>query len=124
MKAGDYVYLKSGTYIAGGSLYRAKIEACTATSRISNQETITEFDNNAVVNVFPNPTKELVTITSVNSIIKSIMVTSIEGKTFYTNHDINSNEYQLNASNYQNGIYILTVETTDAKIVIQKLIKN
>lgn len=34
------------------------------------------------------------------------------------------NSYQLDVSNYQNGVYIVTIETIDGTLFTQKLIKN
>lgn len=128
MKAGDFINLKSGTHIKSGSLYLGKIEACTATSKMSIQETkisaIESIESDSFITIYPNPTKENVTIASTSSKIKSMAVSSTEGKTFFINNSINNEQYVLDASNYQKGIYIITIETIDGKIVRQKLIKN
>jgi hypothetical protein len=123
MKAGNYVVLKAGSYIKAGSLYQAKIEACTASSRISNQDVVEEKVSN-LVRIFPNPTKGSINIVSENSNIKSIVVSSLEGKSYFVKNALNSNEYQIEATHFQDGIYIMIIETADGKITRQKLIKN
>jgi Secretion system C-terminal sorting domain len=130
MKAGDYINLKAGTHIKSGSSYLGKIEACTATSKVSFQRFVNpdgiknDEVSNAMITIYPNPTKENVTIASTNSKIKSIVVSSVDGKTCFLNSNINNEQFLLDASSYQNGIYIITIETIDGKIERQKLVKN
>jgi hypothetical protein len=127
MKAGGYIALKAGTYIKGGSLYLGRVETCTLTSKISPpQASFEELESNSsAISVSPNPTRESITITALDGgSIKSIVIASIEGKVVYLNTTLNSSEFQLDATSYKNGIYMLTVETLDGKIVRQKLIKN
>lgn len=124
-KAGDFIYMKPNTFIKAGSLYLAKIETCTSTSKSETQEPeYFEKEKGEILNIYPNPTNDLATISSLNSAIKSITISSIEGKIIYTNNAVNTNSYLLNVNNYKNGVFIVTIETIDGKTFRQKLIKN
>jgi hypothetical protein len=126
MKSGDYISFKPGTHIKAGSLLFGKIEACVvsaARASIQDKE-IDDFVKESVVSIYPNPTKDFVTIASVGSEIKSIVVSSLEGKTIFINNAVNNNEINIDMNFYQNGVYIVSVNTKDGVIVKQKLIKN
>ena len=124
MKAGDYVVLKAGTHIK--STYFGRIETCTSTSKVGNSLKINEaiVNSNEEVLVFPNPATDRVTISSFNTNLKSIFISTIDGKTFYIKNNIDSNTLEIDSSGYQNGVYIINIETKDGNIVRKKLIKN
>lgn len=122
MKAGDFIYLKSDTHIQGGSLYLAKIQGCENDKFLMNKENVIMVSDN--IKMYPNPTNDFITILSGKAILKSITVSSMDGKIVYINNAINKNSCQLNVVNYQNGIYIVAIETVDGKITKEKLIKN
>lgn len=128
MKAGDFIVMKTGTVIKSGSSYQAKIENCTATSRIASQdvkEIEVEKEKNNNISIFPNPTNSYFTISSPSSNIKSINIFSMEGKLIFTNKEnTNTNHQEIDISNYKDGIYLLTVTTDDEKTMKCKLIKN
>ncbi len=124
MKAGDYIALKPGTAIVAGTLFLAKIETCTSTSRISSSEknNFEEIENTDLT-IYPNPTSDIVTITTTDE-IKSIAILSMEGKVFYSNDSVNSKGYELNASNYQSGMYLIIIETKNGTVYRKKLVKK
>ncbi|SFB09416.1 Por secretion system C-terminal sorting domain-containing protein [Flavobacterium swingsii] len=121
MTAGNFIHLKPNSHIKSGSVFLAKIQSCV-TAKIAVQEA--EYIQNNGVVVYPNPTNELVTISSENAMIRSMIISSMEGKTVYESNIINAKSHQLNISNYKVGMYMLVVKTADGKITYQKLIKN
>lgn len=68
--------------------------------------------------VYPNPANQLITIESDNAIAE-IQLQSIDGKTIATA----ANTTQLNISNLNAGIYIITVKLSDNSIYTTKVIK-
>jgi hypothetical protein len=121
MKAGDFICLKPNTYIRGGSFYQAKIEQCTSTSKLAPELNKT-VEN--IINIFPNPTNGMATITTLNTSIKMISVVAIDGKMVYVDNNLNRADYQLDMTIYENGIYLIAIETTDGQTYFKKLIKD
>ncbi|WP_310556105.1 PKD domain-containing protein [Flavobacterium sp.] len=125
MKAGDFISLKSGTHIKSGSLFLGKTEACVAiATRISTQEKDNFNSKSSIINIYPNPTRDYVTIGSPTSILKSIIITSLEGKIIFTNNFVNNNQIDIDVKSYGNGLYIVSILTQDGIITNQKLLKN
>ncbi|WP_310556626.1 T9SS type A sorting domain-containing protein [Flavobacterium sp.] len=129
LKAGDYILLKgnTNTFVKAGSLFLAQIEDCEiSNSRIINpnfeKQRLDNRDSKSIITIYPNPSKEYVTIDSESSKIKSITISSMEGKIVFFNGIINNNSQEINMSNYQNGIYIVYIETFDGEISRQKLV--
>ena len=89
-----------------------------------NSHFINQGEVSQKIIIFPNPIQEEVNISSFESEIKSIMITTIDGKTIYYNNNINDFSYKLDSANYTKGIYIVNIETMDNNSVIQKIIKN
>ncbi len=123
LTAGDFIHLKPNTHIKSESVFLAKIQSCS-NAKIAIEESEFNYKQSNEVLVFPNPTNELLTISSKNAIIKSIIITSMEGKTVYTSNGVNIKSHQLNIGNYKGGMYMLFIETGDGKTIYQKLIKN
>ncbi len=73
--------------------------------------------------VYPNPPNSFVTISS-KAFINKIEVNSIDEKLILTKTNIKQENFELDISSFKKGIYILTIETKDRKIITKKLIKN
>lgn len=107
------------------SSFTASLVPCVQTSaRIIEEEIVKEKIIEDTVTLFPNPTKEIITISTKTSDLKRITICSIEGKIVFIQNIEKNNLYQLNVANYQNGIYLAIIETNDGKTHIEKLIKN
>lgn len=65
--------------------------------------------------IFPNPAREFVKISAGNR-MEQIIVTDITGRVVY-NETLSSFEHQLNTSNLDNGIYIMSILTEQGKMV-------
>lgn len=104
--------------------FTARIGPCTQTSARVSEEEIESFLEEEKITLFPNPTKESITISAKVNNLKKLTVYAIDGKMVF-NHDIEeANSFQLDVSNYQNGIYIAIIETDDGTIFKEKIIKN
>ena len=55
--------------------------------------------------------------------MKNVTVTSVEGKIIFSSV-AKGQTFELNVENYTSGIYILTIETEDGKVLAEKLIKR
>ena len=122
MKAGEYIYLKEGTYINAN--YLGKIEVCASANKIANENIVEEIKTKDAILIYPNPTNYNITITSEKEKIKSININSIEGKTFFVLPQVNSEILDIDTSNFQTGIYIINIEMLNGEKIRKKLIKN
>jgi len=92
--------------------YRPNIKVTITTASLSpNDEINNSFseNNNVTLSVYPNPTKDRVTIES-NGEIKSIEIYSITGAKVYSKPNISiSSSNEVDLSDFQNGVYVLVV---------------
>lgn len=128
LKAKDFIKLKPNTHIKSGSKLLAKIQPCTI---IQNKTSDLEEDKNNEliksyldITMYPNPSNSNVTFNSKVERINKITIFSLDGKQVINQLLNNLNEYQLNISNLENGIYLVNIETKEGKRHTQKLIKN
>jgi IgGFc binding protein/type IX secretion system substrate protein len=70
------------------------------------------------MNVYPNPTKDIIKIDTRNGevIIEKIEVIDIQGVVLMTILDINSTTEQVNLENLANGAYVIQITTNKAKV--------
>lgn len=131
LKAKDYIILKPNTQIKTGSKFHAKIQPCNLiqTGRYSNLDedikdnTAISIDSNNI-KMYPNPSNSILTFNSIKERINKITIVSLDGKQVINQLVNNLNEYQLNVSNLENGIYLVNIETKEGNTHTQKLIKN
>ncbi|MEM6684333.1 MAG: T9SS type A sorting domain-containing protein [Bacteroidota bacterium] len=100
------------TSIVNGSTSRA-----AASAESSLFENPNEISNE--IKIYPNPTKGILTIDVTND-IATIHINNLLGETIKT--QIQKNTVDL--SSLAKGVYILTVELTNGKIITKKIIKN
>jgi hypothetical protein len=81
---------------------------------------VSQFDASMVA-IYPNPTKNLVTITSDN-FIKTVGLYDLQGR-LLDSHNVESADFAMDISSRSRGIYLLKIETT-AGIKTEKLIKE
>lgn len=76
------------------------------------------------VTVYPNPTKDMVTI-SAKKTIKSVRFDNLSGATVktYQNRN-NTNECSIDISKIAQGVYLMQIELEGQQIITKKLIKN
>lgn len=78
--------------------------------------TTTDYNNN--ITVYPNPTNDKLFIESNNIVINKIEVFNVIGKCIYT-----SNNSNIDLGQYENGMYIIRLTTTEGNI-IKRVIKG
>lgn len=74
--------------------------------------------------IYPNPCKQShVTIESDFQLIKEIQLTNITGKQVYSKkYTIPENKKVVRLEDFQNGMYLLKIKTSDNKFVVKKFI--
>lgn len=78
-----------------------------------------ELTKNTNISVYPNPTSDIINISSENK-IESYKIISVDGKTIEENN-LTSN--QINVENLQEGTYLLKLKLAD-KVITKKFIKK
>jgi len=71
--------------------------------------------------IFPNPSFGLFTIQS-DITLDNISLLNLFGETVFSERDLNSGEYLLNATQYPEGIYFISVKTSTGKVTNHKII--
>lgn len=130
---GDY-YAESIFVAEEGVTYFIMIDGFDATDiggGISEGEFCIEVTNLTVsieeadrvqINMFPNPTKDLFTIQS-DQLIQSIVVTDLLGKQVHNNESVNTDNYIVDLSAFESGIYMVDM-IVDGKKYTQKVVKK
>ncbi|WP_339835779.1 T9SS type A sorting domain-containing protein [uncultured Flavobacterium sp.] len=67
--------------------------------------------------MYPNPSKEYSKITS-NEMIYSVNIFNTIGQKIKSFENINSNEFEINTSNFSNGLYMIVINKTISKKLI------
>jgi len=81
-----------------------------------------EFGQNQIIQVYPNPAADWVTITSSEWNIDALELLSAEGRVVRTlNNDNNSDAVLLNLEGIQTGVYMLRIQT-NGQVVLRKLL--
>lgn len=129
-KGGKSITFNPDSLISYGSDFSAYLENCffqrgtNTENSMEDEKSLLESEAGIKLNIYPNPTNGLVTIASADIKMSRLTIASIDGKITH-NVVLNSvNSYELNVSNYETGMYIVTVESTHGKIYSEKLIKN
>ncbi|MCF6308464.1 MAG: T9SS type A sorting domain-containing protein [Flavobacteriaceae bacterium] len=92
---------------------------------IYNYQTLNIDDvNQTIFNVFPNPSKNIIYISS-NTVIKNISIYEINGKliNYYNIDRINNNLIPINIENLHQGVYLLKLRI-ESRNYIKKIIKQ
>ncbi|MDA9056526.1 CotH kinase family protein [Flavobacteriaceae bacterium] len=98
-----------------------------AASWIAREDTIGNLSVNplqfgTLVSLSPNPVLDKLNIKIDKGEISSIKLWSVNGK-LYDIYNLNSQQFELDMSNFEDGLYLLQIQT-DSEIVVKKIIKN
>ena len=92
----------------------SELEVITETLEIPSEE-----ERIVKVNMYPNPATYKAVLKG--GFMEHIVVYDVDGG-FITESSVNSNEYELDVSQFQNGVYIVQVWMSDNKGIVKKLI--
>lgn len=123
LRAGTLIELKSNTHIKSGSLFLAKIGACTK-AKNGEQNVSDELSEDAALTIYPNPVRSFLTVSIDKMEMSKITVSNLEGKVITTYDAKKQTSMQLNFENYTPGVYTIIVETVDGQVFRDKIIKN
>jgi hypothetical protein len=79
-----------------------------------------DFQDNASVSVYPNPTSKFITISSSSVITKLTLVNQL-GAVLLENNAINTNTQSLDLSQYADGIYFLSIGMDNGQTMVKKI---
>lgn len=83
---------------------------------------IDEFKNNSTISLYPNPTNELLHITS-DEKIQKLEVTNITGQVLFS-ESVNDKTFQLQLQNFTEGIYFVKLLYANGMSLTKKVVKQ
>lgn len=89
----------------------------------SGISSVQEQENYLAVNISPNPANKEFTVTA-QEIISDVLITDIMGKIHFQSKLNNSNSVICSISDFNKGVYFVTIKTETGKIKTEKLIVN
>jgi hypothetical protein len=92
-----------------------------ANFNISTSSLEEKFDEKLVV--FPNPVSSELTIRSMDEILNEIKIYNLFGEQLILFNDLNTSEFKLNSSTFENGIYIVEIKLSNGNRSIKKITK-
>jgi subtilisin-like proprotein convertase family protein len=97
-----------------GSIEAWSLEICTAPIPTGINSTVIESN----VVLYPNPTSNVLNVSFGNiQVVEHVTLTDLQGKIIIQEKNITSNNLQLDLSNYNNGLYLLQVQSKeDSKV--------
>jgi polyhydroxybutyrate depolymerase len=78
-----------------------------------------ELKNIAHVEASPNPFKDFVILKSEKGLLKTIQIHNAIGQPVFYQSEINSGKFTVPTSDFQQGIYFITIETTEGNAVLK-----
>lgn len=133
-RAVSQINLKPGFHAKAGSVFTAHIVGCDAAGRpLRERKTakaadLEEFDNSSSIiknklRIVPNPSSSSTEISLEGLKMSSITVASLDGRTmFHRNENVDS--YKLDVSDFDNGIYMVTIIANDGQVITGKIVRE
>ncbi|MFL2579772.1 MAG: T9SS type A sorting domain-containing protein [Parvicellaceae bacterium] len=115
----------SGNVVGCGSETGMNGEGNTLIFEYDNQFVgIEEMHSQLLVNIFPNPTSNFISINSYDaSIITDLELTDLNGKTIQSSGGLNAQKVNMNL-NCSSGTYFIKVFLEDGRIIVKKIVLN
>ncbi len=98
------------------AVYENGMTSVAATAIIDNNWTNVTETEDANIEIYPNPAKDVVRLSMVNSQQSSVRIYNILGM-MIEEIEINSNETEINISDYTPGIYFFNIEGKTVKVI-------
>jgi pimeloyl-ACP methyl ester carboxylesterase len=113
-------WTENGSEVSNNSSYQFTVTANR--NLIANFQDNVSTDINKIekINIYPNPTNELINIANIPSNASYIQVFSIDGKLVHQ-HDINES---INISHLESGQYIIIIMSTDKALIYSERINK
>ncbi len=113
----ETIYLKQAGSKSGNQPHYGEI---VLNDGIANKEVVIDRG----VKLYPNPTKDILTIDFNGNVFKTLEVYSIDAKKILTQEVSSKNSAEVNLSQYPAGIYMVTLIDSNGKTYPNKVIKN
>lgn len=117
-----HTYIDKGTYTAKLYLFNECGTERILTKKADIKVGIDDISLSDGISIYPNPTKDEITISINNQIIKEISVVDITGKILFSKQ-VNGSNIQFNIGNLTSGIYTLHIKTNHSNYT-KKIIKE
>ena len=98
------------------AVYENGMTSVAATAIIDNNWTNVTETEDANIEIYPNPAKDVVRLSMVNSQQSAVRIYNILGM-MIEEIEINSNETEINISDYTPGIYFFNIEGKTVKVI-------
>lgn len=124
--AKNTIVLKPGFHGVNGSRFRGYIQDCPSdfVGRDADNSEKELSSNLEKLEIFPNPSSNLVTVALNNSLIQQISILSLDGRVMFDKVIGGVEKYEFSINDYKEGLYLVTVLANDGKILKSKLVKN
>jgi type IX secretion system substrate protein len=126
----EMIELMPDTHVASGSIFLGKVEDCGINPNLrpgngtSFNKTVDFKLTPDVLKVYPNPASDFAEIRLQGNTFGKVSITSMDGKLIFEKAVNRESSIKVDISGYINGLYIVTVETTDGGVLSEKIIKQ
>ena len=126
---GNSVLLKNGFKATEGAVFLGKVLPCAGNTRATSvavgftENQGTNEENQSIIQVFPNPTSDQVTVTSNQAIVFWELFNEI-GQTSSSAKVNHQKEFQVNLTQLKKGLYLIRFTMEDGTSNSQKIIKK
>ena len=86
--------------------------------------TVEEFEENRIINIFPNPSQDKIQITSEKTDMKTIDIFNIAGQLIYSEKIEAKRHVEINMYSFSSGMYFVKVTNTANEVFTKKIILN
>jgi len=128
--AGNSIVLKPGFNVRNGDIFRAHIEDCTSTSKISEEkdtslESTSLFEVKEILKTYPNPIENLLHIDSTEAIKGWTLTNQIGSVHLNGITDLNNQKKAtINTDHLAIGMYFLRVTLLSSEVITKIIIKE
>lgn len=126
---GNSVLLKNGFKATEGAVFLGKVLPCAGNARATSvavsftEDQGTNEENQSIIQVYPNPTSDQVTVTSSQAIVFWELFNEI-GQTSSSAKVNHQKEFKVNLSHLKKGLYLIRFTMEDGTSNSQKIMKK
>ncbi|HLP65069.1 T9SS type A sorting domain-containing protein [Flavobacterium sp.] len=134
--AENFVELNPGFEAVEGAQFAAYPEGCSGSYVYREDEQVSPIQASPNIDdvnlikklkgfaIIPNPSSNFIEIVTKGTVFTKLTITSIDGKVVFEQSSDATDKMKVQISNYEKGVYIITIDTDDGESMSEKLIKN